>query len=258
VVVRGFISFLLDMLAPPLCVHCGSEIREESSLEGVTVPGGWSDAVLSFFDDDKGILCPDCWLRLEPARNPSLPGGQTRKDGVPVLITPFYTNDVLLSLVRFLKFEGGVSAADPLSWWMASALRRCGDLSGDPVIITPVPLHPRRRRRRGYDQAALLAARVADRLGLPFDDRILIRFRPTKSQARLGEKARERNVRNAFRLEESGAVRGSHIVLVDDLVTSGGTVRSCIGSLLPAHPARVTVLAAGRRKMFSYNRIKCG
>lgn len=253
--VRGFISFLLDMLAPPLCVHCGSEIGEEPSLEGAAVQGGWPGALLSFFDHDPGILCRDCWLRLEPARDPPSPDGRAREGRAPALVTPFYTNGVLLSLVRFLKFEGGVPAADPLSWWMASALRRCGGLSGDPAVIVPVPLHPRRRRRRGYDQSALLAAGVADRLGLPVDDRILIRFRATKSQARLGEKARERNVRGAFRLESGVAARGRHVVLVDDLVTSGGTVRSCIESLLPAQPARVTVLAAGRRKTFSYNQI---
>jgi ComF family protein len=255
VVVRGFISFLLDMLAPPICVHCGSEIREEPSLEGVSVPAGWTGEVLTFFDHDHGILCLDCWLRLEPARNPSLPAGPSPGGGSPGLITPFYTNDVLLSLVRFLKFEDGVTAVDPLSWWMAYALRRCCNLSGDPAIVVPVPLHPRRRRRRGYDQAALLAGRVADHLELPIDDRILMRFRPTKSQARLGEEARDRNVRNAFRLAGGGTVRGRHIILVDDLVTSGGTARSCIGCLLPAGPARVTVLAAGRRKILSYNQI---
>jgi len=252
VVVRGFLSFLLDMLAPPFCVHCGSEILEGPSLEGVSVPAGWPSAIVSFFDQGHRVLCLDCWLKLEPARNPSLLAVGAPERGAPGLITPFFTNEVLLSLVRFLKFEGGVPAADPLSWWMAGALRRCGKLSVAPTLIVPVPLHGRRRRRRGYNQAALLAGRVAERLGLPCDDRTLIRCRHTRSQARLGEAARERNVRDAFRLGEKSRVRGRHIVLVDDLVTSGGTVRSCIGSLLPADPAGVTVLAAGRRKMLSY------
>ena len=256
--VWGFFSFLLDMLAPPLCVNCGSEIREGPSLKGIAVPRGWPDGLTAFFDQDHKILCLDCWLRLEPARHLPPPAGTLREGAPPALVTPFYTNDVLLSLVRFLKFEGGVPAADPLSWWMASALRRCGALAGAPAVVVPVPLHSRRKRRRGYDQAALLAEGVADRLGLPFRGRVLTRIRATKSQASLGERERERNVRGAFRLEGGAAVRGRHLVLVDDLVTSGGTVRSCIESLLPAHPSRITVLAAGRRKSFIYNEIRAG
>ena len=254
-VVRGFLSFLLDMLAPPLCVHCGSEILEAPSLEGVSVPAGWPSAIVSFFDQRQRVLCLDCWLGLEPARNPSPLGLRAPERGEPMLITPFFTNEVLLSIVRYLKFEGGVQAADSLSWWMAGALRRCGDLSDAPALIIPVPLHGRRRRKRGYNQAALLAGRVAECLGLPFDDRALIRCRHTRSQARLGESARERNVRDAFHLGEKSRVKGRHIVLVDDLVTSGGTIRSCIGSFLPADPCRVTVLAAGRRKRLSYRQI---
>ncbi len=254
-VVRGFISFLLDMLAPPLCVNCGSEIRDEPSLKGVVIPRGWPEELLSFFDHDSRILCLECWLRLEPARNSSSPHRNGREGAAPTLVTPFYTNDVLLSLVRFLKFEGGVPAADPLSWWMATALKRCVILSDGSAVVVPVPLHLRRRRRRGYDQAVLLAEGVAGRLGLSVDGRVLTRFRSTKSQAKLGERDRDRNVRNAFLLEENGAVTGRHVILVDDLVTSGGTVRACLGALLPAHPARVTVLAAGRRKSFTYNQI---
>lgn len=250
VVVRGFLSFLLDMLAPPLCVHCGSEVPEAPSLEGVRVPAGWPAEFMSFFHQGNRMLCLDCLLRLEPADNPCSRAEWAPELRAPRLVTPFFTNDVLLSLVRFLKFEGGVPAADPLSWWMAAAVR--GRLPHARTLVVPVPLHNRRRRRRGYNQAALLTERVADLLELPSDDRALIRWRHTRSQARLGEAARDRNVRNAFRLARADLVRGKHIVLVDDLVTSGGTIRSCIGSLMPADPASVTVLAAGRRKTLSY------
>ena len=255
-VVRGFLSFLFDILAPPLCLHCGSDILEEPSLAGVSVPHGWSSEIFSFFDQGQRVLCPDCLMRLEPASNPcplavGVPARETSR-----LITPFFTNEILLSVVRFLKFEGGVPASNPLSWWMASAFRRCGDLPEAPKLIVPVPLHGRRRRRRGYNQAALLAVRVSERLDLPYEDRILVRCRHTRSQARLGEAERDRNVLGAFQIKEKDCIRGRHIILVDDLVTSGGTVRSCIESILPASPAGVTVLAAGRRKMISYMQMK--
>jgi len=243
------------MLAPRLCINCGSEILEGPSLEGVSVPPGWPSEILPFFDRDHSVLCLDCWLRLEPAHTPSLLAVGVPERGDPRLVTPFFTNEVLLAVVRFIKFEGGVPAADPISWWMACALRRYGDLSGAPALIVPVPLHRRRRRRRGYNQAALLAEKVAEILGLPFGDQTVIRCRHTRSQARLGEAARDRNVRYAFRLDDESRVRGRHVVLVDDLVTSGSTVRACIKSILPGDPAGMTVLAAGRRKIHSYEQM---
>lgn len=252
-VVRGFLSFLLDMLAPPICVHCGSELPELPTLDGVSVPSVRPAAILSRADGGTPLLCTDCVLRLEWSGDTRLPGAASVEQDGPVLITPFFTNDVLLSLVRFLKFEGGVPAAGPLSRCMALALRR--HLPRAPVLVMPVPLHDRRRRRRGYNQAALLAERVAVLLGLSYDDRILIRRRHTRSQARLGDDARDRNVRNAFGLVGEERLRGRQVLLVDDLVTSGGTLRSCVETLLRADPSGVTAVAVGRRKALSYSQI---
>ena len=255
---RGFFSFLLDMLIPPLCVHCGSAIWVGPSLEGVSLPGGFSLEAISFFDSGPGVLCRDCWLGLEPARDPTPLTAESPGPPVFRLVTPFLTNGNLLSIVRFLKFGEGLQAADPLSWWMAHSLGRHVDLSEDRVLVTPVPLHRRRMRERGYNQAALLARSVAERLDLHYDDRILLRRRHTRSQSRLLDEAKEGNVRGAFGLAGGQAARGRHVVLVDDLVTSGNTARSCIASLLTAAPARVTVLAAGRRKTLSGKRMEGG
>lgn len=254
-VVRGFFSFMIDMLVPPLCVHCGSEIPAETSLMGASIPEGLSPAIFSFLDREPVMLCRDCLLGLDTAPNPCPLSTGAGAPNTIHLVTPFFTNEVLLSVVRFLKFEGGVPAADPLSWWMAWALERCVGPSGGSTLLIPVPLHRRRRRGRGYNQAALLSRRVAGRLGLPCDDRILVRCRHTKSQTRLAEAERDRNVRGAFRIATELSIHGRHVILVDDLVTSGSTVRSCIDAIIPAGPARVTVLAGGRRKACSYTKI---
>jgi ComF family protein len=252
VAVRGFFPFLVDMLVPPLCVHCGAEIGNETSPECASVPEGLSPAIFSFLAPGPVTLCLDCWLGLEPARHPSLLSTGAGAHTTIRLVTPFFTNEVLLSVVRFLKFEGGIPAADPLSWWMAYALDRLGCPPAARALVIPVPLHRRRRRRRGYNQAAILARSIATRLELPCDERTLVRRRHTRSQARLAEGERDENVRDAFGLREMRTIRGRHIVLVDDLVTSGSTARSSVTSMLRAAPASITVLAAGRRKAVSY------
>ncbi|MDD4857626.1 MAG: hypothetical protein PHD74_05910 [Candidatus Krumholzibacteria bacterium] len=196
------------------------------------------------------VLCLSCWMRLEPADSM----GRLERSGaagetVP-LIAPFFTNDELLELVRFLKYSGGRSAVPALGWWMAKAL---GDYleslpahaSAAPLLV-PVPLHPSREKSRGYNQAFLLAREVAARLGISVESRMFCRIRNTKSQSKLDDSERTTNVAGAFGLLREDLARTRNIILVDDLVTTGGTALACIAALEKAPIASIAVLSAGR------------
>ncbi len=155
-------------------------------------------------------------------------------------------------MVRYLKFSGGIRAVQPLSWWMAFSLSGylssvCATNRSD-TIVTAVPLHPARMRRRGYNQAALLGEHMAKRLGLAFSGHLIARTRNTPFQSHMPEEKRAMNVRDAFELRRGASIDGMRIVLVDDLVTTGETVASCLRALLRGGPASVVVLAAGRVK----------
>jgi ComF family protein len=196
------------------------------------------------------VLCPGCWSRLEPARGEGfLARASAGAKDVP-LVSPFHTNDELLALVRFLKFSGGRSAVPALGWWMAAALRDY--LAGLPArnasapLLVPVPLHAKREKSRGYNQAALLAHEVAGRLGLDIDSRILKRIRNTKAQSKLESDARAANVEGAFGLVRPDLVNSNNIIIVDDLVTTGETVLACAAVLQGGFPSSVAVLSAGR------------
>jgi len=115
-------------------------------------------------------------------------------------------------------------------------------------VLVPVPLHPRRERARGYNQAALLAYGVAGHLGLEVEEGFLARVRHTQSQSTLSAGERGDNVRGAFALRPGGARDPVRIVLVDDLVTTGETVSACAHALTEARPVSLAVLAAGRRR----------
>jgi len=198
------------------------------------------------------VLCPGCWSRLEPASGEGfLARSSAGGKNVP-LVSPFHTNDELLELVRFLKFSGGRSAVPALGWWMAAAL---GDyLAGLPAgdasapLLIPVPLHPKREKRRGYNQAALLAHEVAGRLGLDVDSRILGRIRNTKAQSTLERERRSENVNGAFGLDRGEFATDRNVILMDDLVTTGETARACVAALESASPRSIAVLAAGRAR----------
>ena len=108
----------------------------------------------------------------------------------------------------------------------------------------PVPLARGRERERGFNQAALVAERLALALGVPLRARWLVRARATRPQTDLGAAERRANVRGAFAADTS--VAGRHVVVVDDVLTTGATAAECARTLRAAGAARVGVLAVAR------------
>ena len=109
-------------------------------------------------------------------------------------------------------------------------------LYADVDLVLPVPLHWTRRWRRGYNQAELIAREVARKLGAPCDARVLRRCRHTRSQTRLSGEAKTRNVEGAFalrknNLEETAVLSARHLLLVDDVFTTGATLAACHAAL---------------------------
>jgi ComF family protein len=143
--------------------------------------------------------------------------------------------------VRRFKYGDRPDLAGPLGQLVAGAAR---GLDGD--VVVPVPLHPRKRRARGYNQAALLAEAVARELAAPLAARALVRTRDTPAQAHLDRAGRLSNLEGAFRVRTPASVRGRRVVLVDDVCTTGSTLEACRAALLAAGATSVTALVLAR------------
>jgi ComF family protein len=143
------------------------------------------------------------------------------------------------AVVHGLKYGGRDDLARPLGRLLAARI----NVPALQALAVAVPLHPRRFRERGYNQAALLARSAGVRWGAPFVDGMLVRRTATRPQARLPESERRENVRGVFTVPRSAVVAGRSFVLVDDVITTGSTIMEASRALYEAEAARVIPVA---------------
>lgn len=231
---RGLRAFWLDVIFPPACAHCGRVgwlLCPACEAEMVLVPAvvcprcGRSDD--QSFSAGAGAPCRQC-----RARPPVL--SQMR--------APLRYAEPTSTLIHQFKYEGYFALGRPLArfliaGWPTWAIQ--------PDLILPIPLHPRRRQQRGYNQAELLAQPLAEAMNVPVNVSALRRTRHTVPQVGLGPDERHDNVRGAF-AAEADAVRDRHVLLIDDVLTTGATMLAAAETLLAAGAAGVAAYCLAR------------
>ena len=210
---------LLDLLYPPKCPFCGRVLERGEE--------GWC------------ALCPGDlpWRSAEDGK---------RVPGCDDCLSPLWYRDGVREAMRRYKFGGGQGHARLFGRLMAQCLRERWD--GPADLITWAPLHPKRRRARGYDQAELLARRVGELSGLPVES-TLEKVRDAAAQSQSGgDLARRANVRGAYRTPDGLDLGGRRVVLVDDVTTSGATLSECAVALRRAGAEAVVGLTFARAR----------
>lgn len=145
--------------------------------------------------------------------------------------------------IHAFKYRGAWRLARALGEWYGASLE-AGGLHGDVDVVVPLPLHPLKRIRRGYNQAEYIAEGIAAQLGAEIDRRSVRRCRNTASQALKARRDRAANVENAFAVRRPERLAGKHILLVDDVLTTGSTLASCAEAILRAVPdCRISIAA---------------
>jgi len=174
-----------------------------------------------------GTLCGQCQRRSPP---------------FDACYAAFRYEDPLPSLIGGAKFRSRLELTRLLGHCLASAL--CAQGAEVPGAIVPVPLHARRLRERGYNQALEIARTVSRRLSVPVDIASCARVVSTAPQAGLEQRERRRNVRGAFKVLKAPAA--AHVAILDDVVTTGSTVGELAQVLRKAGVERVDVWAVAR------------
>ncbi|SRR5260221_7249502 len=203
-----FLGWLGDLLSPPRCASCSAAMAGTPS-----------------------VFCRPCSASIE------------RCDGAMEPVAFGQYGGALARTIQRFKYEDHPHLARPLGALLSDACRRS---RVEAEVIVPVPLHARRLVLRGYNQSALLARHVADELGVPVATDALARVVDTVPQVELARDERRANVDRAFRVVRAARVEGRVVALVDDVSTTGSTLRACRNALLRAGVSRVTSVVVAR------------
>ena len=210
------IRALLDLLYPPRCPFCGRVLERGENR-----------------------MCALCRRELPRTDGP----GRT-VEGCDVCLSPLHYRDGVRRAVHRYKFKGGAELAGLFGELMAQCLS--GHRDGAIDLVTWVPLHPKRKKRRGYDQAELLARRTAELRGIPAVS-TLEKVRLTGVQSQQNTEANRRaNVEGAYRALSGPDLAGKRVVLVDDVVTTGSTLAECAACLRGAGASDIVALTFAR------------
>jgi ComF family protein len=240
---QEFASGLADAVFPPVCVDCGGLVEAGGALRHVcakcaplisrVVPPHCVTCGHPFYGEVAGErLCPHC-AELQPAY----------REGRTVVLL----KGPARALVHELKYHHGLHAMADIETLARGSEHVLGFVRG--ATLVPVPLHPRKERARGYNQAALLAAVLARAAGggarvAP----LLRRVTHTVSQTRFDRKTRQENLKNAFALARGAVLNpANRYILVDDVFTTGSTLNTCARVLRRAGGLNLDVVTFGHR-----------
>ena len=233
-ILNNWLTNIQDWLLPRLCPACGDPAGPGREL----CPGcECSLPALRY-------ACPRCAIPYEHPETRGVCGACQKRPPAFIRSIALYRYAPPVDyFIRELKFHRQLSLARLLGGKLAQRLAR---ETTRPDRIIPVPLHSLRLRERGYNQALEIARPVARALGVPLDFQSLRRVRATAPQTGMTIKARRKNVRNAFRLRDPAAVRGRHVALVDDVMTTGSTVQAAAQCLRAAGAETVEIWVVAR------------
>lgn len=235
-------------------------------MQATTVPGSlkdWGQSLLQLFFPrlcegcnnallkEEEVLCISCSAQLPRTEYHDDPKNDTvlrlagRLPFQHASSFAYFTMDGLLQhLIHGLKYRDKQEIGIFLGRQLAFDLRACAWIKQTDLLI-PVPLHPKKEAHRGYNQSLLIAEGMSDILNIPIADTHLLRSRHTDSQTKKSRTERVDNMQNVFVIRREAELQGRHVLLIDDVLTTGATLEACGNILLTVPGLKLSVCTVG-------------
>lgn len=235
--IQKIYQFFLDTIFPIKCLGCGKE-------------GEWlCPDCLSSIELLKDQLCPKCG---KPSKNGKFcPDCSIKSKMTGILVGASYDDELLKKAIHVMKYNFVKGLAEPLSGLLMKTLKKNSQFSilNSEFLIIPVPLHLKRLKWRGFNQAFELAWCLEKNLDLEVKKDILIRSKYAKPQMQIKHHlARRKNIKNAFECVKPDEVKNKTIILIDDVCTTSATLEECAKALSLAKPKEIWGLVLARVK----------
>lgn len=216
----------LSLLFPRLCYGCGNHLMRNENL-----------------------ICTECYVVIPRTDYHNIPDNPVarllwgRCTVEKAAAFSFYNKGSRIRrLIHNLKYKGIREVGMELGIIYGNSLMSSGFTDGIDLII-PVPLHPSKMRKRGFNQSEIIAEGISASTGIPVDKTSLIRTSKSDTQTKRSRYERWINVEGIFSLADNEALKGKSVLLVDDVITTGSTIESCANELLKTEGIKVSVAA---------------
>lgn len=203
---------------------------------------------------DERLICTDCWYHLpyththEDNQNSGARQlwGRVRMEAVA---SCWYFRDAsrVKRIIHHLKYRGRPEIGTAIGIRYGAILADAEPFNRADIIV-PVPLHPKKLRARGYNQSAFFAGGLAYAMKLPISEYCLVRHRATESQTHKSRYERYENMLKTFETKDTDAVANRHVLLVDDVLTTGATLEACASALLESGASRVSAVTIAKAR----------
>ncbi|MBC9795465.1 ComF family protein [Sinomicrobium sp. FJxs] len=197
---------------------------------------------------NESILCTTCRHQLPVTDHHLLRGNPVEKifyGRVKVefasAFLPFRKKGIARQLIHHLKYKGREDIGEFLGKWYGSCLSE-SPLAGDVDMVIPVPLHPKKQRKRGYNQVSSFAKSIADALQVTYREDILVKTVNTSTQTFKGKLARWKENNSIFDTRQNIQLQPCHILLTDDVITTGSTLEHCVRALQKHGNVKVSII----------------
>lgn len=234
-----FFAKFINFILPNRCLLCGKVIHTKDSICAdcfekitfITKPycQHCGRPLVAPIEQSKDLLCVDCL---------------THKDPFHLCRAAIKYDEFSKKLLLDFKFSDHVENRKIFAKWLYLAGKDIFAVGAD--IIIPVPLHYTRLFVRKYNQSAILAKEISALTGIKAEYRILRKIRHTRPQAKCNGEERKRNVKNAFGIKYPEKIKGKRVILIDDIYTTGSTMKECAKTLLKAGAQSVDVLTVAK------------